>query len=130
MTNRNNIKVRKLKENHSSNNTSSKSNLKKTDFTDTSTKLEEGLNHLLNTKPEKQIRVLDLELVINKAIIEAGAPIEISRRILDKLEENRNSPVALMSYIYGFILRSKNQGVLEAGSTTNKLDLINRKNHY
>ena len=130
MTNRNNIKVRKLKENHSSNNTSSKSNLKKTDFTDTSTKLEKGLNHLLNTKPEKQIRVLDLELVINKAIIEAGAPIEISRRILDKLEENRNSPVALMSYIYGFILRSKNQGVLEAGSTTNKLDLINRKNHY
>jgi len=130
MTSRNNIKVRKLKENHSSNNTSSKSNLKKTDFTDTSTKLEKGLNHLLNTKPEKQIRVLDLELVINKAIIEAGAPIEISRRILDKLEENRNSPVALMSYIYGFILRSKNQGVLEAGSTTNKLDLINRKNHY
>ena len=130
MTSRNNIKVRKLKENHSSNNTSSKSNLKKTDFTDTSTKLEEGLNHLLNTKPEKQIRVLDLELVINKAIITAGAPIEISRRILDKLEENRNSPVALMSYIYGFILRSKNQGVLEAGSTTNKLDLINRKNHY
>ena len=130
MTSRSNIKMIKLKENHSANNSSSKSNLKKTDFTDTSTKLEEGLNKLLKTKPEKQIRVLDLELVINKALIEAGAPIEISRRILDKLEENRNSPVALMSYMYGFILCNKNQGVIEAGSTTDKLDLINRKNHY
>ena len=129
MNSRNNVKIRKL-ENNVSNNASNKSSLKKTYFTNTSDKLEEGLSHLLNTKPEHHIKVLDLELVINKAIIEAGAPIEISRRILDKLEENRNSPVALMSYIYGFILRSKNQGVLEAGSTTNKLDLINRKNHY
>ena len=106
MNSRNNVKIRKL-ENNVSNNASNKSSLKKTYFTNTSAKLEEGLSHLLNTKPEHHIKVLDLELVINKALIEAGAPIEISRRILDKLEENRNSPVALMSYMYGFIQLSE-----------------------
>lgn len=125
----NKIKVRKLKENHSACDSSSNSNLKKANFTDVSAKLEEKLNHLLKSKPEKQIRVIDLELIINKALIEADAPEAINRRVLDKLGENSNSPVALMSYIYGFILRSKNQGVID-GSTTDKLDLINRKNHY
>lgn len=129
MNSRNNVTIRKL-ENNVSNNDSNKSRLKKTYFTNTSDKLEEGLNHLLNTKPEHHIKVLDLELIINKAIIEAGAPIEISSRLLEKLEENSNSPVALMSYIYAFILRNKNQGVIEYGTTTKKLDLVNRKNHY
>ena len=129
MTSINNVKIRKLGNNVSSN-ASNKSSLKKTDFTNISIKLEEKLNHLLNSKAEHRIKVLDLELVINKAIIEAAAPIEISKRLLDKLEENRNSPIALMSYIYSFILRNKNQGVIEYGSTTKKLDLINRGNHY
>ena len=124
----NKIKVRKLKENQSAVSYDS-SSLKKANFTDVSAKLEEELNHLLKTKPEKQIRVLDLELVINKALIEADVPEAINRRVLDKLKENSNSPVALMSYIYGFILVSKNQGVINK-STTDKLDLINRKNHY
>ena len=129
MTSKNNVKIRKLGNNVSSN-ASNKSSLKKTDFTNISIKLEEKLNHLLNSKAEHRIKVLDLELVINEAIIEAAAPIEISKRLLDKLEENRNSTIALMSYIYGFILRSKNQGVIEYGTTTKKLDLINRGNHY
>ena len=116
--------------NNVSSNASNKSSLKKTDFTNISIKLEEKLNHLLNSKAEHRIKVIDLELVINEAIIEAAAPIEISKRLLDKLEENRNSTIALMSYIYGFILRSKNQGVIEDGTTTKKLDLINRGNHY
>jgi len=125
MNSRNNVKIRRIE-----NNVSNKSSLKKTDFTNTSIKLEKALNHLLNTKPEQHIKVLDLELVINEAIIEADAPVEISSRLLDKLKENSNSPVALMSYIYAFILRNKNQGVIEYGTTTKKLDLINRKNHY
>ena len=129
MTSINNVKIRKLGNNVSSN-ASNKSSLKKTDFTNISIKLEEKLNHLLNSKAEHRIKVLDLELVINEAIIEAAAPIEVNKRLLDKLEENRNSPIALMSYIYGFILRSKNQGVIEDGTTTKKLDLINRGNHY
>jgi len=129
MNSRNNVKIRRI-ENNVSNNVSNKSSLKKTDFTNTSIKLEKALNHLLNTKPEQHIKVLDLELVINEAIIEADAPVEISSRLLDKLKENSNSPVALMSYIYAFILRNKNQGVIEYGTTTKKLDLINRKNHY
>ena len=129
MTSRNNVKIRKL-ENNVSNNASNKSSLKKTYFTNTSAKLEEGLSHLLNTKPEHHIKVLDLELVIHKAIIEADAPVEISSRLLDKLKENSNSPVALMSYIYAFILCNKDQGVIEYGTTTKKLDLVNRKNHY
>ena len=129
MTSRNNVKIRKL-ENNVSNNASNKSSLKKTYFTNTSDKLEEGLSHLLNIKPEQHIKVLDLELVINEALIEADAPVEISSRLLDKLEENSNSSIALMSYIYSFILRSKNQGVIEDGTTTKNLDLINRKNHY
>ena len=129
MNSKNNVKIRKL-ENNVSNNYFNKSNLKKTDFTKISDKLEEGLNHLLNTKPEQHIKILDLELVINKAIVETDVPTEISKRLLDKLEENRNSTIALMSYIYGFILRSKNQGVIEDGTTTKKLDLINRGNHY
>ena len=123
----NNVKIRKLGNNVSSN-ASNKSSLKKTDFTNISIKLEEKLNHLLNSKAEHRIKVLDLELVINEAIIEAAAPIEVNKRLLDKLEENRNSTIALMSYIYGFILRSKNQGVIEYGSSTKKLDLINRNN--
>ena len=129
MTSINNVKIRKLGNNVSSN-ASNKSSLKKTDFTNISIKLEEKLNHLLNSKAEHRIKVLDLELVINEAIIEAAAPIEISKRLLDKLEENSNSPIALMSYIYGFILRSKNQGVISYGTTTKKLDLVNRKYHY
>ena len=129
MTSRNNVKIRKL-ENNASNNASNKSSLKKTYFTNTSAKLEEGLSHLLNTKPEHHIKVLDLELVINEALIEADAPIEINNRLLGKLKENSNSPVALMHYIYAFILRNKNQGVIEYGSTTKNLDLINRENHY
>ena len=129
MNSANNVKIRKLEDNVS-NNVSNKSNLKKTDFTNISIKLEERLNHLLSSKALHRIKVIDLELVINEAIIEAAAPIEISKRLLDKLEENRNSTIALMSYIYGFILRSKNQGVIEYGTTTKKLDLINRGNHY
>ena len=129
MNSTNNVKIRKLGNNVSSN-ASNKSSLKKTDFTNISIKLEEKLNHLLNSKAEHRIKVIDLEPVINEAIIEAAAPIEISKRLLDKLEENRNSPIALMSYIYSFILRSKNQGVIEYGTTTKKLDLINRKNYY
>ena len=129
MNSRNNVKIRRI-ENNVSNNVSNKTSLKKTDFTNTSIKLEKALNHLLNTKPEQHIKVLDLELVINEAIIEADVPVEISSSLLDKLKENSNSPVALMSYIYAFILRNKNQGVIEYGTTTKKLDLINRKNHY
>ena len=129
MTSINNVKIRKLGDNVS-NNVSNKSNLKKTDFTKISDKLEEGLNHLLNTKNEHHIQVIDLEIVINKAIVETDVPAEISKQVNRKLEENRNSPIALMSYIYSFILRSKNQGVIEYGSSTKKLDLINRGNHY
>ena len=129
MTSINNVKIRKLGNNVSSN-ASNKSSLKKTDFTNISIKLEEKLNHLLSSKAEHRIKVIDLELVINEAIIEAAAPIEISKRLLDKLEENSNSPIALMSYIYSFILRNKNQGIIEYGTTTKKLDLINRGNHY
>ena len=129
MTSINNVKIRKLGNNVSSN-ASNKSSLKKTDFTNISIKLEEKLNHLLNSKALHRIKVIDLELVINEAIIEAAAPIEISKRLLDKLEENSNSPIALMSYIYSFILRNKNQGIIEYGTTTKKLDLINRGNHY
>ena len=128
MTNRNNIRVRKIKENHSNNNASNKSKLKKKDFINISAKLEDGLNHLLNIKPENQIRVIDLKIIINEAIIKTDVPIEISSLLIEKLEENSNSTVALMSYIYSFILRSKNQGVIKYGTITKKLDLINRKN--
>ena len=129
MNSKNNVKIRKL-ENNVSNNYFNKSNLKKTDFTNISDKLEEGLNHLLNTKNEHHIQVIDLEIVINKAIVETDVPAEISKQVNRKLEENRNSPIALMSYIYSFILRNKNQGIIEYGSSTKKLDLINRGNHY
>ena len=125
MINRNNIKVRKIGADISSADLN-KNKVVKADFTAVSNDLLASLEIYTKGKNEKDFKASEIKALVEATLDKSSAPDGIKKKILFRVNECSNSASYLLHYLYDFILRSKNSGVIAAGTTCKKLDLINR----
>ena len=125
MISRNNIKVRQIGADISSADLN-KNKVVKADFKAVSNALIKSLEIYTKGKDEKDFKAAEIKVLVEATLNNSSAPDGIKKKVLFKVNECSNSASYLLHYLYDFILRSKNNGVISAGTTCKKLDLINR----
>ena len=128
MINRNNIKVRKIDDGASSFSYDdlNKNKVVKADFTAVSNDLLASLEMYTKGKNEKDFKAAEIKALVEGTLDKSSAPDGIKKKILFRVNECSNSARYLLHYLYDFILKSKNNGVIAVGTTCKTLDLINR----